>query len=287
MLMRKKMLGMATAAVFMTAVVALPQSLAAKETPADTTVVAIVNGDKITKGDVMGIMKNLSIPQADTEKAFPLVVDQIINEKLIDSETLKAKIQDSADFKTRLEAMKVQLEKQMYIENFLKDKLTDKTVKAEYGKIKKAQDGKQEVHARHILVATEEEAKQVIKDLDAGKKFEELAAERSSGPTAKNGGDVGFFAKEDMLAEFSDAAFALKPGTYSKTPVKTQFGWHVIKVDEKRARKVPEMKELEAGIRNQLGQQAIQQLVTDLRAKAEIQRFNMDGTPVKEETKKN
>lgn len=249
-------------------------------------VVATVNGDKILEKDVAAAMKELSVSDADAERAFPAIVDQMINEKLLDSETASAKIEESDAYKTRMKAVREQLIKQLYLETFLKDKITDKKVKAEYEKFKKENAGKEEVHARHILLKTEAEAKRVIKDLDAGKKFEDLAAQRSSGPTAKTGGDLGYFTKEDMIAEFSAVAFKLKPGSYSKEPVKSQFGWHVIKVEDKRARKVPALKEVEMAIRNKMGQEAVHQLVMDLRAKADIKLFDKDGKPV-EETKKN
>jgi peptidyl-prolyl cis-trans isomerase C len=249
--------------------------------------VAVVNGNKILKNDVMGALKSLKVQPADTTKAFPVVVDQIINEKLIDIETAKAAIEKDPAFQARLAATKAQLIKTVYLEKYLKDKITTQTVKAEYDKFKKANKGKQEVHARHILVASEAEAKQVIKDLDAGAKFDVLAKERSSGPTAKNGGDVGYFAKGEIIPEFSDAAFKLKSGTYTKEPVKTQFGWHVIYVEDKRDRAVPDLKDVEVSIRTKLGQGAIETLVKGLRAKADIQHFTIDGKPVEEETKKN
>jgi len=258
----------------------------AKETPANASiVVAIVNGDKIFKKDVLGALRNMQVKPEDKEKAFPVVVDQMINEKLINAETSKAGIEKDPLFKKRLDVAKFQLIKTMYLENYLKDKINEKTVKAEYKKFKKAGKGKQEVHARHILVDTEAEARQVIKDLKAGSKFEDLAKERSSGPTAKSGGDVGFFAKGEIIPEFSSAAFSLKVGNYTKTPVKSQFGWHVIRVDAKRERAVPEMKAVEGMLRNEMGQKAVEKLVLDLRAKADIKRFDAEGKPVKEPVK--
>jgi peptidyl-prolyl cis-trans isomerase C len=265
----------------------LPVIAQAKETPAGDTVVAIVNGTKIYKNDVMGAIKSLKVQPADTNKAFPVVVDQMINEKLIDTETAKAKIEADPAFQARLAAAKAQLIKTVYLERYLKDKITDQTIKAEYDKFKKANKGKEEVHARHILVPTEAEAKQVIKDLDAGANFETLAKERSSGPTAKNGGDVGYFAKGEIIPEFADAAFALKPGTYTKEPVHTQFGWHVIFVQDKRDRVVPDLKDVEVAIRTKLGQGAIENLVKGLRAKADIKHFDITGKPLDEATKKN
>ena len=252
----------------------------------DGTVVAVVNGDKILKKDVMGVIKLNNVKEEDTAKAFPVVIDQMINEKLIDAETAKTSIEKTPEFQQRMAAAETQLVKTMFLENYLKDKVTDKAIKAEYDKFKKDNKGKMEVHARHILVKTEAEAKEVIKDLDSGAKFEDLAKEKSVDPSAKNGGDIGYFAKDELIPEFSAAAFGLKPGTYTHAPVKSQFGWHVIYVMDKRERVVPEMKTVEASIRNKLGQDAVQKLIGDLRAKADIQRFDMDGKPVKDDTSK-
>jgi peptidyl-prolyl cis-trans isomerase C len=275
------------AALAIVAIAALPIVVQAKASPSDDTVVAIVNGSKILKNDVMTALKNMKVQSADTDKAFPVVVNQMINEKLIDSETAKAQIEKDPVFQARMAAAKAQLIKTVYLEKYLKDKITDKTIQAEYDKFKKANKGKEEAHARHILVASEEEAKQIIKELDGGANFEKLAQEKSTGPAAKNGGDIGFFAKGEIIPEISDAAFALKPGAYTKTPVKSQFGWHVLFLQEKRERVVPELKDIEASIRTKLGQEAIETLVKGLRAKADIKNFTMDGKPVEETTKKN
>lgn len=275
----------ASFALLVALVMAAPATVQAKETP-NNGVVAIVNGDKILKEDVLGAMKALAVKAEDAEKAFPVVVDQIINEKLIDNETVKSNISADPEFQQRLAKTKAQLIKSMYLERYLADKMSEQKVKAEYNKFKKEHKGKQEVRARHILVNSEEEAKQAIKDLDGGAKFEEIAAQRSSGPTAKNGGDVGYFAKGEIIPAFSDAAFKLKPGTYTKTPIKSEFGWHVIYVEDKRSRVVPEMKEVEAAIRNKMGQDAIETLVKTLRAKADIKRFGPDGQPLDAEAVK-
>ncbi|MBI3440529.1 MAG: peptidylprolyl isomerase [Proteobacteria bacterium] len=276
---------MAAVAIAMVTMAGIAQ---AKEAPSsDSAVLAIVNGDKILKDDALNALKSMNVPAADTDKVLPVVVDQMINEKLINSEVAKAQIEKDPAFQARLALAKAQLVRTAYLEKYLKDKITDQAVKSEYEKLKKENKGKEEVHARHILVATEEEAKQIIKDLDAGARFETLAKERSSGPTAKNGGDVGYFAQGEIVPEFSNAAFQLKAGTYTKTPIKTQFGWHVIYVEDRRTRVVPDLKDVETSIRNKLGQEAVEKLVTGLRAKADIKRFGMDGKPVEEATKKN
>lgn len=271
---------MAALAVFV-AVAAMP-ALAAKDAK-DDAVIAIVNGDKIYRKDVVQAAKQLSVPDEAMDVVVPEVLDQVINEKLLDDAIAKTGLADSDDYKKRLEVLRVQLLKQMYLENFLKQKVTDGAVRAEYNKFVRENKGKTEVHARHILVPTEQEAKQVIKDLDAGADFVELARKRSSGPTAQNGGDLGYFVKEEMVPEFSKAAFDMKAGTYSKAPVKTQFGWHVIKVEAKRDRKVPKQEEVEGAIRNMIGQRALKDMVTELRGKSSIQKFDLSGKPVTDE----
>lgn len=246
----------------------------------DDTVVATVNGDKIVKGDVMKAMKNLKIKSEDTDKAFPVVVNQMINEKLINDEIAKSGIEKDTAFQQRLAAAKDQLIKTMFLEKYLKDKVSDDKVKDVYDKIKKDNKGKEEVHARHILVKTEDEAKAIIKQLDGGAKFADLAKSKSMGPAAKNGGDVGYFAKGEVLPEFADAAFALKPGSYTKTPVKTQFGWHVIYSEDKRARVIPEFKDVAPQLRAKVSQAAIEDMIRGLRAKAKVEQFTADGKPI-------
>ncbi len=279
MSLRAQLSGFAAVALIALAVLSQPVQPAFAD---DDTVVATVNGDKIYKKDVMNAVQQLQVPAADADKAFPMVLDQVVNEKLIDAASDGMKLDQSDDYKKRLEALKAQLVKQMYFEKILKGKVTDASVKAEYNKFKDANKGKVEVHARHILVPTKEEADKVIKDLDGGAKFEDLARERSSGPAAQKGGDLGgFMVKEEFIdPAMGEAVIKLKPGTYSKTPVKSQFGWHVFKVDEKRERKVPELSgQVEMAIRNKQSQEALQEVVKGLRSKAEIKMYDANGKP--------
>lgn len=236
-------------------------------------VAATVNGDKILVKDVDKAIEVLGVkgPQADQVK--PEVLNQIINEKLIEEAIVKAKIGESQEYNKRLEVLKLQLQRQVFLEEQIKDKIGDKQVRAEYEKFAKQNKGKAEIRARHILVPSEAEALQVIKDLDGGADFAELAKKRSSDPSSQRGGDLGYFLKEEMVPEFSKEAFGLKTGSYSKAPVKTQFGFHVIKVEEKREREVPKFEQVAEAIRQQLGNQALQQMIEGLRAKADIKTF--------------
>lgn len=261
-------------------VVAIAGAAVLAQAGSSDTIVATVNGENITKKEVQDVLKLNNVKDADVDKAFPAIVNQMIDQKLVTDATAKANIDKDPVFLQRMAQTREQMIQQMFLEKYLKGKVTDKAVKAEYDKIKKENKGKEEVHARHILVKTEKEANDVIKALDGGAKFADLAKEKSTDPSAKAGGDIGYFTKEELIPEFSKVAFDLKPGTYSKAPVKTQFGWHVVYVEDKRERSVPDLKQVETTIRQKLGQDAVQQLVTELRAKADIKRFDMDGKPV-------
>ena len=133
--------------------------------------------------------------------------------------------------------------------------------------------GEQEVHARHILVPTEEEAKAIKAELDKGADFAKLAKEKSKDPGAADGGDLGFFTKEQMVPEFSAVAFTLEPGKISD-PVKSQFGWHIIKVEEKRNRKAPDFAQVKPQIEQYVTRKAQSEYVAKLRETAKVERMN-------------
>src|SRR5204863_2536981 len=133
--------------------------------------------------------------------------------------------------------------------------------------------GEQEVHARHILVETEDEAKAIEAELKKGADFAELAKKESKDPGASDGGDLGFFTKDQMVPEFSTVAFALEPGKISD-PVKTQFGWHVIKVEEKRARKAPDFEQVKPQIETYVTRKAQADYVAKLRQAAKVERLD-------------
>ena len=143
----------------------------------------------------------------------------------------------------------------------------------------------EEIHARHILVPDEAKAKEIIKKLDGGAEFKDLAKESSDGPTAANGGDLGYFAKSEMVPEFAEAAFALQPGTYTKEPVKTQFGWHVIKVEEKRQRPEPQFEAVKPQLEAQIRREKLNTMLEQWQKEASIKKFDINGEPAGAETK--
>ncbi len=147
---------------------------------------------------------------------------------------------------------------------------TEEAVNAAYEKLKSEFEPKEEIRARHILVVKEDEARDVVAKLDAGEDFVELAKTTSVGPSGPQGGDLGFFGEGQMVKPFSDAAFAMEPGTYTKDPVKTQFGWHVIKLEERRNTQPPALEQVRGELENQISNDAVSSLIEDLRGKATI-----------------
>src|SRR5437868_10295561 len=146
-------------------------------------------------------------------------------------------------------------------------------MKKVYEEASKQITGEQEVHARHILVETEDEAKAVKAELDKGADFAELAKKKSKDPGASDGGDLGFFTKDQMVPEFSAVAFTLEPGKISD-PVKSQFGWHVIKVEEKRNRKAPDFDQVKGQIETYVTRKAQADYVAKLREAAKVERMD-------------
>ena len=126
-------------------------------------------------------------------------------------------------------------------------------------------------YARHILVKTEDEAKAIIKELDDGADFEATAKEKSTGPSGPNGGDLGFFGKGQMVPEFETAAFALDKGSFTKEPVQTQFGWHVIKVEDKRPQEKPKFEDVAAQLRQQLIRERYETVMAELKADTPVE----------------
>jgi len=181
-----------------------------------------------------------------------------------------AGLADDEEVKERVEALERRVIAETYLDRALDDAVTEDAIKAKYDEFVANNEPEPQVHARHILLENEEDAKAVIAELDDGADFVELAKEKSTGPSAPNGGDLGFFNRADMVAPFAEAAFAMEAGTYSKEPVQTQFGWHVIKVEEKKEGTQPSLDEVRQQLTAEVTRDAINTIVEGLREKADI-----------------
>ncbi len=160
--------------------------------------------------------------------------------------------------------------------------VSDAALRARYDADIAGKPGAEEVHARHILVPDEATAKKIIDDLNKGADFAALSKQYSKDPgAAQQGGDLGFFKKDEMVPEFADAAFALQPGQTDQTPVRTQFGWHVIQVIERRTDKPPSYEQASQELRQKMIQEAVQKAVTQARSEVKVEKFNLDGSPAR------
>lgn len=233
--------------------------------------VATVNGTNITSEEVDQHFAQIpaNVIGEKEEEIRKNIIERLIEQQLVLQNAEETGVYDDKEFKNQLKLMTENLAYNFAVKNALDAELTDTVVKAEYEKILPSLK-EAIVHARHILVKTEDEAKAVIKELDGGADFVELAKTKSTGPSAANGGDLGFFKAGQMVKPFSDAAFAMEKGKHSMAPVQTQFGWHVIKVEDKKFAKAPTFEEIADQLRQNLSQGVIQKYITGLRESAKI-----------------
>jgi peptidyl-prolyl cis-trans isomerase C len=254
---------------------------------ADDKVLAKVNGSEIRQSDLALAEEELgpSLAQMDPATKDENVLAFLIDMKIVSKAAEDKKVQDSDDFKKRLAFTRNRLLMDSLLASEGKAATSDDAMKKVYEEASKQISGEEEVHARHILVESEDDAKAVKAELDKGADFAELAKKKSKDPGASDGGDLGFFTKDQMVPEFSQAAFALEPGKISD-PVKSQFGWHIIKVEEKRKRKAPDFDQVKSQIETYVTRKAQAEYVGKLREAAKIERLDKpEETPAKADAK--
>jgi peptidyl-prolyl cis-trans isomerase C len=253
---------------------------------AEDKVLAKVNGAEIRQSDVALAEEELgpSLAQMDPATKDENVLAFLIDMKIVSKAAEDKKVQDGEDFKKRLAFTRNRLLMDSLLASEGKAATTDDAMKKVYEAASKEITGEDEVHARHILVETEDEAKAVEDELKKGADFAELAKKKSKDPGASDGGDLGFFTKDQMVPEFSAVAFALDPGKVSD-PVKSQFGWHVIKVEEKRKRKAPDFDQVKSQIETYVTRKAQADYVGKLREAAKVERMDKPAETAKTDTK--
>ena len=239
----------------------------------DLSVAAVDFADELQRVD----------PKDRREALINILVDMI----LLAEEAEKDNIQDEDLFKRRMEHLRRLNLRNLYVTNKIRPQVTSELLQEQYVERLARFESEDQIRASHILVETEETAKALIADLDGGKDFAELAKEKSTGPSGKNGGDLGFFQKGQMVEPFYNAAAALKAGEYSKVPVKTQFGWHVIKVVEISKTAAPTYEAIVDQMRGQVFGNLFRTKVLALReaAKVEIAEGQIPQGAAEEENK--
>jgi peptidylprolyl isomerase/peptidyl-prolyl cis-trans isomerase C len=255
-------------------------SACAENKSENKNVVASYSEGDVTSEQVMDQFKPILDTQPENkDKKFSeldknvqeMLVKGFINQKLFEKEAEKLGIRDSEDFKKKVKATEAQLLQQELIERKLKTAVTDKLIDAEYNKLAKELKGQKEVKIAHILVDTEEKAKQLKEKLNKGSKFEDLVKEFSKDEGSKaTGGELGYVMKGQLVPEFENKAFSMKNNEISD-PVKTQFGWHIIKVLDSRDVTIPPKKQALNGIKGKLSRDAIEKYITELADKAKIE----------------
>src|SRR5579871_5622610 len=249
----------------------------------DNPVLAKVNGAEIRQSDVTLAEEELgpSLAQMDPATKKENVLAFLIDMKIVAKAAEDKKIEDRPDFKARLAFSRNRLLMDNLLASEGKAATTEEAMKKVYDEAAKQIAGEQEVHARHIRVETEDDAKAIEAELKKGADFAELAKSKSKDPGgAADGGDLGFFTKDQMVPEFSAVAFSLEPGKISD-PVKTQFGWHIIKVEEKRNRKPPAFDQVKSQIETYVTRKAQADYVSKLRDAAKIERFDQAANTAK------
>jgi len=247
------------------------------EAPASASdpVIARVNGVDIKQSDLalaeedVGADMQAASPEAKREHLISYLADIIMVTQAADKKNLA----DNPDFKRRLAFLRSKLLMGYELQQEAKTALTDEALKQTYDEAVKSMSGQEEVRARHILVEGEDEAKAIIEQLKGGADFAKLAKEKSKDPGAAEGGDLGYFTKDQMVPEFADVAFKMYPGQLSN-PVKTQFGWHVIKVEDKRIKQPPEFEKVKDQIEAYLARKVQSDFIAKLRQSAKVERFD-------------
>ena len=266
-MLRKTLLAASLASVIFASPV-----MAQDAAPTEDPVLATVNGEEILESEVRATQQGL--PQQYRQLPFEMLKGELltreINQRLLMIAGSDAGLADDAEVKARVEALERRVVAETFLDRALDDAITDDVIKAKYDEFVETNVPEAQVHARHILLENEEDAKAIIAELDDGADFAELAKEKSTGPSGPNGGDLGFFNRADMVAPFAEAAFAMDAGSYSKEPVQTQFGWHVILVEEVKEGTQPTLDEVRQQLLAEATRDAITDIVDGLREDADI-----------------
>jgi peptidyl-prolyl cis-trans isomerase C len=249
-------------------------------TPPGDPVVARVDGEPILLSDLAAAAQDLpeELRGAPPQMLYPLLLDQMIAGRSIAAAARRAGLDRDEEVRARIRRAEEQELQQAWLSREIAGRVTTEAVRARYDSEVAGRPAEEEVRARHILVPTEAEARTALAEIRGGADFTAVAQRLSTGPGAREGGDLGFFRRGDMVPEFANAAFALQAGQMSEAPVRSPFGWHVIKVEERRSAAAPAFEDVAETLRQQLLQAEVQAAVERARNAARIERFNLDGT---------
>lgn len=255
-----------------------PQTAFAQE----DSVVAIVNETKIMRSEIEDARMRLPerLRNVPLQSVYGMLVNSLVDTKLVAAEARKINLQNDEQVLKRLTRIEEQILERAFLTSYIEKRITEAVLAEHYEKLISANSTKEEIQARHILLEKKAQALEVILELEGGANFAELAKLRSTGPSAAKGGDLGFFAEGQMVPAFSKAAFGLKKGEITSVPVQTEFGWHVIKVEDRRPLQALKRAEVEEQLRVAVSREIGTAYLQELRQTATVQRFNLDGSPM-------
>ena len=272
-------------AVALAILLALPYLSAGAQTtePAaeEDPILATVNGDEIRRSEIVEAQQNLSEQYRGLPPAmiFPALLEHLIDFKLVVGEGRKANLQEDEAVKRRLARLEDEVIRDVYLARYVGEAITEETLRQRYDEFVKTVPPQEEIKARHIVVAAEDEATALIALINGGDAFEDVAKEKSIGPSAQRGGDIGYFTRDQVVSEFAEAAFNLQPGEMTEAPVKTGFGWHVIIVDDRRPGSPPSFEDTRDQLATEMSQEVVSELIQNLRDQAQIERPDQAPTP--------
>jgi peptidyl-prolyl cis-trans isomerase C len=244
-------------------------------------VAARIAGQTISRADVLAAqdMMPAQYRRAPAEAIYGVLLEEVVDSRLLAIEARKARLHEDPALKRRLARVEEQILREAYVQQYVAKQLPESVQRKKYDELVASIPRPEEVRARHILVKTKDEADAILKQVQGGADFAQIAKEKSTDGTAAEGGDLGYFTRDQMLAPFVEAAFALKPGDLAAAPVETEFGWHVIKVEDKRLAVPPSFEDIKDELLVQLSREQVLQLLKKIKSDTKIEYFNFDGTP--------
>ncbi|AFR25920.1 peptidyl-prolyl cis-trans isomerase [Bartonella quintana RM-11] len=270
---------------------------ASEKTVPPSHVMAVIDGKEITAGqlDELALEINPNLVRFPDEQRRITVLKAYLDMQVLAKAAISKGIDKTEAYDKRMAVMRDNVLQQLYFKQMIVDQISDTDLETLYNKEVAALPKEDEVKARHILVKTKKEAEAIIKRLSKGESFEAVAKKNSTDGSAAVGGDLGYFSHGQMVKPFEDAAFGLKVGEYTKKPVESPFGWHVIKVEDRRLKQPPIFDDVKEMLRTQLIKERYQKLIVDLRNTIDVkypdpnviklmQSLNQNETPLPDET---
>lgn len=275
--MKRVLIAGAAALAVLASIYSAPPAVAAEDDP----VVATVDGAEIRRSRALEERGRLpaQMQQVPDNVILPVLVNLVIDTKLLAAEADRQNLQNDAEVRAQMARVEEILLAQVLLNRAIEKEMTDEALQERYRALVEKTANQEEIHARHILLKEESEAKAVIDELQKGADFAELAKEKSIGPSAQKGGDLGYFGPDAMVPEFYQAANALKSGAFTEQPVQTQFGWHVIQVEDRRKAEPPSFEDVSDQLRAELMRDARAAYIAGLRENAAIERFDEAAPP--------